>query len=275
MALRRYQCLQKRLAKDQELAGKLQAMIAEYVSKGYVRQLSENELSRRISRVWYLPVFPVVNPNKPGKVRLVWDCAACSFGVSLNSTLLKGPDQLCSLLTILLQFRENRVGLTGDIREMFHQVRINDEDQQCQRFLWPNEKGEVVTYVMQVMTFGACCSPSCAQYVKNSNAERHAAKFPKATEVIQKKHYVDDMLVSLESEDEAVRIAEEVKFVHQQGGFEIRNWISNSPAVLRALNEKGMDKKDLDLSPEISSGGALQQTLSCTRLDGTATTVLF
>ncbi|XP_062703670.1 uncharacterized protein LOC115259000 [Aedes albopictus] len=253
MALRRYQCLQKRLAKDQELAGKLQVMIAEYVSKGYVRQLSENELSRRISRVWYLPVFPVVNPNKPGKVRLVWDCAACSFGVSLNSTLLKGPDQLCSLLTILLQFRENRVGLTGDIREMFHQVRINEEDQQCQRFLWPNEKGEVVTYVMQVMTFGACCSPSCAQYVKNSNAERHAAKFPKATEVIQKKHYVDDMLVSLESEDEAVRIAEEVKFVHQQGGFEIRNWISNSPAVLRALNEKGMDEKDLDLSPEIST----------------------
>ncbi|XP_062702274.1 uncharacterized protein LOC115258215 [Aedes albopictus] len=253
MALRRHQCLQKRLAKDPELAGTLHRIITEYVSKGYIRQLSENELSRRFPRVWYLPIFPVVNPNKPGKVRIIWDCAACSFGISLNSALLKGPDQLCSLLTILLQFREKRVGLTGDIREMFHQVRIHDEDQQCQRFLWRNEKGETLIYVMQVMTFGACCSPSCAQYVKNSNAERYAAKFPKAVEVIQKKHYVDDMLTSLESEEEAVRIAKEVKFIHQKGGFEIRNWISNSPTVLRALNEKGMDEKDLDLSPEIGT----------------------
>ncbi|XP_029719406.2 uncharacterized protein LOC109431964 [Aedes albopictus] len=256
MALRRHQCLQKRLAKDPELAETLQQMMADYVSKGYVRQISEEELSLKFSRVWYLPVFPVVNHNKPGKVRLVWDCATCSFGVSLNSTLLKGPDQLCSLLSILLQFRENRVGLTGDIREMFHQIRIRDEDQQCQRFLWWNDEGEVVIYVMQVMTFGACCSPSCAQYAKNVNAERHAGEYPDAAEVIQKKHYVDDMLVSLETEEEAVRIAREVKYVHQQGGFEIRNWISNSPAVLRALNKKKEDllnEKDLDLSPEVST----------------------
>lgn len=256
MALRRHQCLQRRLAKDPEIAGTLHKMMADYATKGYVRQLSDDEISQRYSRVWYLPVFPVVNPNKPGKVRLVWDCAACSYGVSLNSALLTGPDQLCSLLTILLQFREGRVGLTGDIREMFHQVRIQDTDQQCQRFFWWNEKGEIVIYVMQVMTFGACCSPCCAQYVKNINAERHAAEFPKAAEVIQKKHYVDDMLVSLETEEEAVKIARDVKYVHQQGGFEIRNWISNSPAVLKALNEKDVDlvgEKDLDLSAEMST----------------------
>ncbi|XP_062711164.1 uncharacterized protein LOC134289403 [Aedes albopictus] len=253
MALRRHQCLERRLAKDPGLAEILHGMITDYVAKGYARMLSEDELNRQFSKVWYLPVFPVINPNKPGKVRLVWDCAACSFGVSLNSALLKGPDQLCSLLYILLQFRENRVGLTGDIREMFHQVRIQDADQQCQRFLWWNEKGEIVIYVMQVMMFGACCSPSCAQYVKNINAERHAEDYPKASEVIQKKHYVDDMLVSLNSEEDAVRTAKEVKYVHQQGGFEIRNWISNSPAVLEALNENGFNEKDMDLSPEIST----------------------
>ncbi|XP_065095811.1 uncharacterized protein LOC135717614 [Ochlerotatus camptorhynchus] len=136
---------------------------------------------------------------------------------------------------------------------MFHQVGIRVEDQQCQRFLWWNEKGEIVVYVMQVMTFGACCSPSCAQYVKNINAERHAGEYPKAAEIIQKRHYVDDMLVSLETEEEAIRIAREVKHVHQQGGFEIRNWISNSPAVLRALREERTDEKDSDLTPEIST----------------------
>lgn len=119
-------------------------MIIDYISKGYVRPLSANELSQRYPRVWYLPVFPVVNPNKPGMVRLVWDCAAYSSGIKLNSALLKGPDQLCSLLSILLQFRESRVGITGDVREMFHQARIQEQDQQCQRFLWWNEKGEIM-----------------------------------------------------------------------------------------------------------------------------------
>ncbi|XP_062714125.1 uncharacterized protein LOC134290910 [Aedes albopictus] len=61
------------------------------------------------------------------------------------------------------------------------------------------------------------------------------------------------MLVSLETEEEAIRTAEEVKYVHQRGGFEIRNWISNSTIVLEALNEKGFNEKDLDLSPEVST----------------------
>ncbi|XP_062557227.1 uncharacterized protein LOC134222098 [Armigeres subalbatus] len=253
MAMRRHQCLQKRLDKDPRLAETLNRMIADYVSKGYARRLSKEELKQTYPRVWYLPVFPVVNPNKPGKVRMVWDCAACSFGVSLNSALLKGPDQLNSLLSILLQFREHRVGLTGDIREMFHQVRIRDVDQQCQRFLWENDEAGLVVYVLQVMTFGACCSPSCAQYIKNINAERHAGEYSKAAVVIQKKHYVDDMLVSLESEEEAVRIAKEVQYVHHRGGFEIRNWVCNSQEVLRVLNEQGANEKDLDLSPEFNT----------------------
>lgn len=110
---------------------------------------------------------------------------------------------------------------------------------------------------------------SCAQYVKNINVERHATQHPKVAEVIQKKHYVDDMLVSLETEEEAVRMANEVKYVHDQGGFEIRNWISNSSAVLRAINGKGidlMDEKDLDLSPEISTEKVLGMWW-CTKSD--------
>ncbi|XP_065091285.1 uncharacterized protein LOC135712256 [Ochlerotatus camptorhynchus] len=168
---------------------------------------------------------------------------------SLQHRLTKDPE-LAEKLNRMMEdyvskgyFQENPVGLTGDLREMFHQVGIRVEDQQCQRFLWWNEKGEIVVYVMQVMTFGACCSASCAQYVKNINAERHAER---AAEIIQKRHYVDDMLISLETKKEAIRIAREVKHVHQQGGFEIRNWISNSP-------EERTDEKDLDLTPEIST----------------------
>ncbi|XP_062714227.1 uncharacterized protein LOC134290998 [Aedes albopictus] len=253
MALRRLQCLRKRMDKDPQLADALNQKIIDLVEKNYARKLTDDELSESFARTWYLPIFPVTNPNKPGKIRMVWDAAAVAHGVSLNSVLLKGPDQLCELFTILVQFREGRIALTGDVREMFLQVRMRPDDQQCQRFLWYEGNGALSVYVLQVMTFGACCSPSSAQFVKNLNAQRFKGDYPAAVEVIQKRHYVDDMLVSVSTEDEAITLAQQVKKVHAEGGFEIRNWISNSRRVADTLDEDPAEEKNLDLSPELAT----------------------
>ncbi|XP_062557226.1 uncharacterized protein LOC134222097 [Armigeres subalbatus] len=250
MAQRRFQCLETRMKKDEVLSKTLKEKMADYADKGYIRKLSNEELQQPFKRVWYLPIFPVTNPNKPGKVRIVWDAAAKAFGVSLNSALLKGPDHLSSLFTVLIGFRERPVALAGDIREMFHQVQIRKEDQQCQRFYWRDENGEVVVYAMNVMTFGACCSPSSAHYAMNLNASRFNQKHPAAVEAIKKRHYVDDMLVSANTEEEAIKLAQEVRFVHLQGGFEIRNWTSNSQSVLATLRGSNAVEKSLNLSPE-------------------------
>ncbi|XP_062533302.1 uncharacterized protein LOC134202288 [Armigeres subalbatus] len=253
MALRRLQCLKKRMDKDFQLADALNKKIIDFVKKGYARKVTDEERSKNFPRTWYLPIFPVTNANKPGKIRMVWDAAAVAHGISLNSALLKGPDQLSELFTILVQFREGRVALTGDVREMFLQVLMRPEDQQCQRFLWYDEDETLSVNVLQVMTFGACCSPSSAQFVKNLNAERFKGDYPAAVEVIQKRHYVDDMLVSVATEKEAVELALQVKEVHAAGGFEIRNWISNSKRVAEALEENNTEEKNLDLSPELAT----------------------
>ncbi|XP_062565705.1 uncharacterized protein LOC134227988 [Armigeres subalbatus] len=255
VAIRRWKCLEKRMAKDTELANVLNEKIVEYISKNYIRELTPEELSEKRERVWYLPIFPVYNPNKPGKVRIVWDAAATAYGTSLNSALLTGPDQLTSLVGILYQFREHRVGVCADIREMFHQVRIVPEDQHCQRFLWRSivEHGEPRTYVMQVMTFGASCSPAIAQFVKNSNADRYVDEYPEAVAVIKKRHYVDDMVLSAETEEEIVKLSQSVRYIHMQGGFEIRNWVSNSSLVLSKMNAEQSTEKDLNITSELAS----------------------
>ncbi|XP_062710719.1 uncharacterized protein LOC115269391 [Aedes albopictus] len=252
MALRRWECLERRMEKDEELAGALRKKMFDYVQKGYVRKLTSEELKIRHPREWYLPVFPVYNPNKPGKLRLVWDAAATAHGISLNSVLLKGPDQLTSLLTVLIQFREYRVAVCGDIRDMFHQVLMREEDQHCLRFYWEGDiqGGAPNVYVMTVMTFGACCSPTTAQYVKNINAKRFEADFPQAVEAIVKKHYVDDMLASVETEEEAVKLAQDVKRIHAAGGFEMRNWLSNSLIVRESLQEDTSTEKYLGAEEE-------------------------
>ncbi|XP_070134408.1 uncharacterized protein [Drosophila bipectinata] len=90
---------------------------------------------------------------------------------------------------------------------------------------------------MQVMTFGASCSPSCAQYVKNRNAESFKKEYPRAVKCILENHYVDDMLDSVDTEKEAISLARQVHYIHLQDGFLIRNWVSNSREVLSALGE--------------------------------------
>jgi len=90
-------------------------------------------------------------------------------------------------------------------------------------------------YEMQVMTFGATCSPKTAQYVKNKNAEEFRGDYPEAYTAITEKHYVDDYLDSASTEAIATQRIRDVIEVHKQGGFEIRTRASNSSNVLSSI----------------------------------------
>lgn len=243
MAMNRLVCLERKMHRDEALAENVRKQIKEYLSKGYIRKLAPEEVSVRNDRTWFLPIFTVRNPNKPMKIRIVWDAAAKVGEVSLNSVLLKGPDLMTSLPDLLWRFRERRVAITGDIKEMFHQVRIRPSDRESQRFLWRDghTTSEPDVYEMMVSTFGATCSPCSAHYVKNLNASDFKASHPRAVSAILHNHYVDDWLDSVDTEQQAIKLAADVKFVHSQGGFEIRHWRSNSIKVLRALGSTNDD----------------------------------
>ncbi|XP_053663516.1 uncharacterized protein LOC128712653 [Anopheles marshallii] len=251
MALKRHTCLKRKCEKNPELARAISNKMHEYADKGYIRRMSEEEIDVRRERDWYLPIFPVYNPNKPGKLRMVFDAAAQVHGISLNMFLLTGPDQLVGLVQVLYKFRENRIAVTGDIREMFFQVRMNHADQRSQMVFWDDgskQNGEPSVYAVTVMTFGAACSPASAHFVKNLNAERFVDRFPRAVECIKYEHYVDDMLASVETVDEAVTLAEDVRLVHSKGGFEIRNWLSNSKDVVHKLRWGVNHNRCVDMS---------------------------
>ncbi|XP_062704132.1 uncharacterized protein LOC134286523 [Aedes albopictus] len=123
---------------------------------------------------------------------------------------------------------------------MYHQLRIRDADKQAQRFLFRFDSTDPpVVYIMDVATFGATCSPCSAQFIKNRNALEHSTQFPDAASAIVDRTYVDDYFDSLDSEEEALQRAKEVRFIIAKAGFEVRNWSSNSPLVLNGLGEEG------------------------------------
>ncbi|XP_062698986.1 uncharacterized protein LOC134284260 [Aedes albopictus] len=253
MAMRRLECFERRMNKDPDLQVSVQRQIKEYLENGYIHEATPHELeSADPKKVWYLPLGVVKNPKKPNKIRLVWDAAAKVGGISLNTMLLKGPDMLIPLASVLCGFRQYSIAVSGDLKQMFHQFRIRPQDVHSQRFLYREHPSKpVTTFVMDVGSFGATCSPSQAQYIKNLNAKEHEAEFPEATDAIVKKHYVDDYLDSFDTEEKAIKVALDVKTVHARGGFEIRNWHSNSAALLdRVGNTKHQESKVINVGTE-------------------------
>ena len=59
----------------------------------------------------------MLNPKKPDKFRVVFDCAAKYNGLSLNDMLYSGPD-----ITSNDAFQERKIAIAADIEEMLMQV---------------------------------------------------------------------------------------------------------------------------------------------------------
>ncbi|XP_036341067.1 uncharacterized protein LOC118750456 [Rhagoletis pomonella] len=240
MAYKRLLGIEKKMRFDSEFAAKYKKEIAKYIENGYARRIPDDEECIDTGFKWYLPHFAVQNPHKPGKMRIVFDAAAKVNGIALNSALIKGPEHAKPLLDILFRFREGAVAVAADIREMFSQVLIKQQDQQAQRFLWRggNHLQPVQQYVMQSMVFGAICSPCIAEYVKNKNAEEFRQLYPDAVAAIINSHYVDDFVASFRDQQEAERICREVVFIHAEGGFQLRSFVSNIRDIEVSLNKE-------------------------------------
>ncbi|KAF6213645.1 hypothetical protein GE061_011366 [Apolygus lucorum] len=237
MALKRFYNLEKRMDKDPAFAKQYISKMEESIAKGYVSKLEPHELNMKPRREWYLPHLGVVNPNKPGKLRICFDASAKVDGVSLNDSLLTGPDLLVSLPGLLCRFREHPIAIGGDIKEMYPQIKIRHEDQMAQKFFWRgrDRSKPPEEFAVRVMTFGARCSPFSAQEVKNRNALEQKLETKETISAIVSNHYMDDYLDSCQDEQEAITRVHDVCRVHKLGGFIMCNWISNSLKVLESL----------------------------------------
>ena len=92
MVLLRLHSTERKLKKNPELARKYRDVINSYISKGHAKKLTPEESKETTSKTWYLPHHAVLNSNKPGKVRVVFDAASKYDKVSLNDNQLTGPD---------------------------------------------------------------------------------------------------------------------------------------------------------------------------------------
>ena len=260
-AFKRFMLLVKRFHADPDLHIKYEEVVKQLIRKGYARRLTEEEVKDPSCRRWFLPHFPVTNPNKPGKVRVVNDAAAEFQGTGLNKNLVTGPDLLNSLTGVLTRFRRDPVAIAGDIEAMFHQVRVSDQDSDSLCFLWTDDiHSKHPPYILKMLAhiFGAKDSMTCCCYALQRTVRDHCHLMSAlAYETILKSFYADDLLRSVATVEGGIKLVRELMEVLKLTGFRITKFVSNSKEVLDSIPAE-------DVSPKASihlDGEGLERVL--------------
>ncbi|XP_076857275.1 uncharacterized protein LOC143511532 [Brachyhypopomus gauderio] len=249
-AMNRLSSLQRTLERKPEMKGQFIAFMQKIFDNSHAEPAS---LLPRGKECWYLPMFGVYHPRKPGQIRVVFDSSAQYNGISLNNVLLSGPDLNNSLLGVLIRFRRERVAIMADIEQMFHCFVVREDHRDYLRFLWYRDNDpskDIIEYRMRVHVFGNSPSPAVATYCLRRAAKKGERQYGSDTRrFIEQEFYVDDGLFSTPTEDEATSLLQKTQASLLESNLRLHKIASNSIEVLRAFpaGDHAKDMKDLYL----------------------------
>ena len=250
MVERRIKQLERRFRRDDSYFQYYKTFMDDMLTKGYAKKSAS---PAPLGKTWYIPHHGVFNPNKPGKIRVVFDCSAEVGGESINRNLLTGPDLTNQLIGVLIRFREEHVAIMADIEAMFYQVKVAEKHRSFLRFLWWEDSDinkSIVDHEMCVHVFGGVSSPSCSNYALRKTASDNQEEYGNdAAETLRKNFYVDDLLKSVNTREFASKLVDDVRQMCKAGGFHLTKFICNDKQVLAMIPEEdrrqGVKNQDL------------------------------
>ncbi|XP_056409269.1 uncharacterized protein LOC130324954 [Hyla sarda] len=229
--------------------------------QAFMQKIFDNDQAERAPPLqenqehWYLPIFGVYHPQKPGQIRVVFDSSAKHKGISLNDVLLSGPDLNNTLLGVLIRFRKELVAVTADVQQMFYCFLVREDHRDYLRFLWYADNDfnkEITEYRMKVHVFGNSPSPAVAIYNLRRAAQQGERHGQEATQFVMKNFYVDDGLASFSSNEEAINVLKSTREMLAESNIRLNKVASNSNRVMEAfpMEDRAKDLKDMDLETE-------------------------
>lgn len=231
IAERQFLSLERRFQKNPKLKENYIKFMEEYENLGHMSPVSDSNKKQ----CYYLPHHGVFNKNK---IRVVFNGSSPSdSGVSLNDLQYVGPTIQDDLCAIILRFRFHRFVLGADIVKMYRQILIHPDQRCFQKILWrDNPCKPISTYELNTVTYGTASAPYLAIRCLVQLANESESQFPKASDVIRRDFYVDDMLTGTDTVSEAIRLGREISLILNSAGMTLGKWISNSNTILRGIN---------------------------------------
>ena len=138
MARRRLECTERRILRNSEHLEVYHNQIIDMLDRKLARILTEEEIKKYNGPYYYLCHHDVLKDSSSTPCHIVFNSSAKFMNSCLNDFWAKGAKMINNLLGVLLRFRENMTVINGDIRKMYHAVKITIQDQHTHRFLWRN-----------------------------------------------------------------------------------------------------------------------------------------
>ena len=261
VAKRRLTIQTNRMSKQEDRRQKYKKAFEKMKLQGQAEIIADIELRETEKPIHYITHFA----TEQEKFRVVYNGALKINDVCLNDMLHRGPMFLESLVGILMRFRQYKFAITADIQNMFFQVSLRPKDRDMLRFFpFTGEKEIKVEdqWRFTVMPYGLICVPSIAGFCIKYTAQKNYAKVPdEYMKKIETDFYVDDLIISVESLNEAKDIISYATELLATTGFVLTKFASNSKEVLTDLNSEC-------LAPSLRTINFFEEELPCQKTLG-------
>ncbi|KAB0804414.1 hypothetical protein PPYR_01384 [Photinus pyralis] len=129
---------------------------------------------------------------------------------------------------------------------MFRQILVHPHDRKYQQILWRYERQQpIMTYTLNTLTFGTKCAPYLSTRCLLQLAIDNEESYPKTAQIIKNSFYIDDLLVSVDTIEEALQLYKELTVIFSTAGFQLRKWSSNNQRILYDILGNGNNDEKL------------------------------
>ena len=122
------------------------------------------------------------------------------------------------------------------MQTMFQQVKVPDTHCSFLKFLCWEDSGiskDIIASEMTAHVFGGSSSPSCSNFALRKTAMDNEEHYRKdISTILERNFYIDDVLKSFLTVEEAITEIQQVKDLCSNGGFDLTKFISNNATVL-------------------------------------------
>jgi len=236
IALRRFYSLERRLLKTPDFHKQYCDFMQNQLNADYM-EISPS-FDPNDSRQYWIPHHAVLRPESAGmKLRVVYDASCPDLkNNSLNNVLFPGPKLQLDIVTILMNIRLDPIVFTGDIKEMFLRIGMAEPDRRYQKILWRFSPSEpICDYNLKTVVFGVTSSPFLACRTMLQLAKDCKNDFPDVSHVLETSLYIDDAVCTAKDIPTALKLQSDLIAAMEKGGFHLRKWTSNHPALLEHL----------------------------------------
>ena len=177
-AIAQFHQLERKFSKNNQVAADYKKFMNEYLNLGHMK-ISRNNHSIE----YYLPHHCVLrSESTTSAVRVVFNGSAkTSTGHSLNDLMYSGPNLQHDLLSIIIKWRQYKIGYVADAEKMYRQILVHENDQQYQKIMWRDYLSKPLReYQLTTVTYGTKAAPFLALMTMKQLAKDEAHRYPEA-----------------------------------------------------------------------------------------------